>query len=435
MPKKIRLKDRDAIIQSLRAGVVPRRGLHHIQVGRSSEVKALMNDIDRIVDGGSAIRFVIGEYGAGKTFFLNLIRMIALEKGIVTIHADLSPDRRLQATGGQAQSLYSELMRNMSTRTRPDGGALPGVVERFVSKASQDAQKRGIDVNIAIQERLDDLSEIVGGYDFAEVISKYWHAHEAGDDSMKRSVLKWLRAEFTTRTDSRNAVGVRTFIDDSAFYDSLKLMSKFCIHAGYKGLFVLMDEMVNLHKITHSTSRNANYEQILRILNDSLQGSSESLAFVFAGTPEFLLDTRRGLYSYEALQSRLALNPFSQNNLVDFSGPVLSLANLTPEDIYVLLTKLYEVFVSCEKSGITLPENAIEAFMNHCNTRIGESYFRTPRTTIKSFMNLLAILDQNPGTQLEELIGNTHIEKDTGQVNQMFESELNEDDEFASFSI
>ena len=170
MPKKIRLKDRDAIIQSLRAGVVPRRGLHHIQVGRSFEVKALMNDIDRIVDGGSAIRFVIGEYGAGKTFFLNLIRMIALEKGIVTIHADLSPDRRLQATGGQAQSLYSELMRNMSTRTRPDGGALPGVVERFVSKASQDAQKRGIDVNIAIQERLDDLSEIVGGYDFAEVI-------------------------------------------------------------------------------------------------------------------------------------------------------------------------------------------------------------------------------------------------------------------------
>lgn len=435
MPNEIRLKDRDSIIQSLRAGVVPRRGLQHIQVGRSSEVKAMMNDIDRVIDGGSSIRFVIGEYGAGKTFFLNLIRMIALEKGIVTVHADLSPDRRLQAAGGQAQSLYSELMRNMSTRTRPDGGSLPGVVERFISKASQDAQKRSIDVNTAIQEKLDDLSEIVGGYDFAEVISKYWHAHETGDDSMKRSVLKWLRAEFTTRTDSRNAVGVRSYIDDSAFYDSLKLMSKFCIHAGYKGLFILMDEMVNLHKITQSTSRNANYEQILRILNDSLQGCSERTAFIFAGTPEFLLDTRRGLYSYEALQSRLALNPFSQNNLIDFSGPVLSLANLTPEDIYVLLAKLYEVFVACGQSDITLPDNAIEAFMSHCNRIIGDSYFRTPRTTIKSFMNLLAILDQNPDARLEELIGHTIVEKDTGHAKRIFESESNEDDEFASFSI
>src|SRR4029077_20146379 len=104
------------------AGVVPRTGQQHVQVGRVEEVKALIVDITRIADGGSAIRFVIGDFGSGKTFFLNLIRSIALEKKLVTIHADLTPDRRLQATGGQARALYSGLVRNLATRAKTECG-------------------------------------------------------------------------------------------------------------------------------------------------------------------------------------------------------------------------------------------------------------------------------------------------------------------------
>lgn len=437
--KKIRPKMRDAILQSLRAGVVPRQGLQHIQVGRAGEVNALLGEIERIADGGSAIRFIIGEYGAGKTFFLNLIRSIALEKKIVTAHADLTPDRRLQASGGQARTLYAELMRNLATRTKPDGGALPGVVERFVTTAMSEGDARGVSPEVVIRERLENISEMLGGYNFATVITEYWRGHDTGNDTLKSDAVRWLRGEFTTKTDARKALGVRGFIDDKSFYDHLKLMSRFVRLAGYKGLMICLDEMVNLFKIQHARSRNSNYEQILRILNDSLQGNSEGLGFLMGGTPEFLLDTRRGLYSYEALQSRLAQNTFARDGLVDFSGPVLRLANLTPEDMYVLLDKLRHVYASGDETAHLIPDEGLRTFMEHCNKRIGDSYFRTPRTTIKSFVDLLSILDQNPGATWRELIGNTRVERDPGPTEEPAENETtasaSDGDELASFRL
>jgi hypothetical protein len=388
--------------------VVPRIGQQHIQVGRINEVNALIADIDRIADGGSAIRFTIGEYGAGKTFFLNLIRSIAMERKLVTVHADLSPDRRLHATGGQARSLYAELMRNMATRTKPEGGALPFVVERFVTNALSEATERAVAPEVVIRDRLASLQEMTGGYDFAEVVAAYWRAHDVGNEELKSNAVRWLRGEFTTRTDARNAVGVRTMIDDASFYDHLKLFARFARLAGYGGLLVCLDELVNLYKLSHAQARNSNYEQILRILNDCLQGSAEGLGFVMGGTPDLLLDTRRGLYSYSALQSRLE-NSFAGSDLVDYSGPVLRLANLTPEDMLVLLGRLRHVYAAGDEGAYLLPDEALEAFMSHCANRVGDAYFRTPRTTIKEFVNLLAVLDQNPGTPWDGLIDRVEL--------------------------
>ena len=406
---RIRPRDRDAIIQSLRAGVVPRVGQQHIQVGRADEVAALVDDIDRVADGGSAFRLVIGEYGAGKSFFLNLVRSIALERKLVTVHADLSPERRLQATGGQARGLYAELMRNLSTRAKPEGGAMQSVVERFITSCLGAARSQGTDPETVIRLRLADLQEMVGGYDFAEVISAYWRAHDTGNDGLRSDVVRWLRGEFSTRTDSRRALGVRTIIDDRTFYDHLKLFARLVRLAGFSGLLVCLDEMVNLYKMSHTRARNSNYEQVLRILNDCLQGSAAGLGFVFSGTPEMLLDTRRGLYSYPALQSRLAENTFARKGLVDLSGPVIRLANLSPEDMYVLLTKLRHVFAGGDPASYLLPDDALEAFMHHCASRIGDAYFRTPRTTIKEFVNLLAVLDQNPGVRWSDLVDRVDI--------------------------
>ena len=321
--------DRHAIIQALRAGVVPRLGLQHIQVGRAREIAEMVRDVERIVEGGAAIRFVIGEYGSGKTFFLNLVRLVALEKGLVVLSADLAPDRRIHATGGQARSLFAELTRNASTRTKPDGGALASVVERFVTQAIREAKTAERTPGAVIRDKLGHLEELTGGYDFATVIAKYWEGHETGDEELKSNASRWLRAEFATRTDARKALGVRTIIDDASVYNHLKLMSAFVRQAGYSGLLVALDELVNLYKLTSSQARNANYEQILRILNDVLQGSAAHLGFVLGGTPEFLMDTRRGLYSYEALQSRLAENTFARDGLVDLSGPVVRLSSLT----------------------------------------------------------------------------------------------------------
>lgn len=428
----IRAKDRDAVIQSLRAGVVPRAGQHLIQVGRVKELEALMKDVDRIADAGSGFRVVIGEYGSGKTFFLNLVRAIAMEKKLVTMHADLNPDRRLHATGGQARSLYAELAKNLSTRTKPDGGALPGIVEKFISQAKTEAKTSGKPSETVVRERLDHLAEMVNGYDFAEVIAAYCRGFDEGNEQLKADAIRWLRGEFTTKTDARAALGVRTIIDDASIYDQLKLLARFVRLAGYSGLMVCLDELVNLYKLSNTQARNANYEQILRILNDSLQGSAEGLGLVLGGTPEFLMDTRRGLYSYAALQSRLAENTFAKAGMVDYSGPVLRLASLTPEDFYVLLHKLRHVYASGDTEKYLVPDDAIPTFMEHCAKRLGDAYFRTPRTTITAFINLLAVLEQNTSADWKELLGYVEVEQDRGGA---ADTAVEDDDELASFKL
>ncbi|MFP3848965.1 ATP-binding protein [Pseudomonas sp. W5-01] len=428
----IRPKDRDAVIQSLRAGVVPRAGQHLIQVGRAGELDALLKDIDRLADGGSAFRIVVGEYGAGKTFFLNLVRGIAMERKLVTMHADLNPDRRLHASGGQARSLYAELAKNMSTRTKPDGGALQGIVEKFISQAKSEAKTRGVESEVVIREFFADLTEMVNGYDFADVIAKYCQGFEQGNEQLKADAIRWLRGEFTTKTDARAALGVRTIIDDASVYDQLKLLSRFVRLAGFSGLMICLDELVNLYKLANTQARNANYEQILRILNDSLQGSTEGLGFVLGGTPEFLMDTRRGLYSYPALQSRLAENTFAKSGLIDLSGPVIRLSSLTPEDFYVLLQKLRNVYAYGDPGKYLMPDEAIPAFMAHCNQRLGEAYFRTPRTTITAFINLLAVLEQNPGADWRALVGAVQVAQDDGGKQDL---SIEADDELTSFKL
>ena len=408
----IRPRERDAMLQALRAGVTPRVGLRYIQVGRAREIAETIRDAERIMDGGSAFRLIIGDYGAGKTFFLNLVRLIALEKGLVTVHADLAPDRRLHATAGQARNLFAELMRNMATRTKADGGALKSVVERFISMAVRDAERENSSVADVIHERLNPLAELVSGFDFADVLNRYYAAYESHDEHQSQECLRWLRGEYATKTEARQRLGAREIIDDDRVYDFLKLYARFVRLVGYRGLLVSLDELVNLFKLTSSRARNQNYEQILRVLNDVLQGSAEGLWVLLGGTPEFLLDSRRGLYSYEALHSRLAENRFARDGLVDLSGPVIQLQMLSQEELYVLLCNVRHVFAGGECEKYLLPDEALHRFMRHCSEIIGDAYFRTPRNTIKAFVQLLSVLEQNPAADWRTLIGEVVCEKE-----------------------
>ena len=410
----IRPRERSAIIQSLRAGVTPRIGLEYIQVGRVNEVKALIEDLDNIEQGGSAFRIIIGDFGAGKSFFLQLIRYIALEKGMVVVNADMSPDRRLFASIGQARNLYKELARNLATRAHPEGNAMIPLVEKFITEQRRVADAEGRDVERVIKDKLNSLSELVDGYDFAQVISSYWKAYNEGNEDLKNNVIRYLRGEYTSRADARRDLGVRAIVEDSNVYDHIKLLARFVTQAGYKGLLVNLDEVVNLYKLPSQRARSSNYEQVLRILNDCLQGSAENVGFLFGGTPEFLMDQRKGLYSYEALHSRLAENTFAQiANVVDYHSPILMLQNLSPEEIYVLLCNIRNVFAGGNKDKYILPDEALKAFLEHCSKNIGDAYFRTPRNTIKAFVDLLSIVEQNPDLSWQSLIGNIKIDSET----------------------
>ena len=439
--RPIRNKEREIIIQSLRSGVVPKMGLHHIQVGRSEEIKSFVRDIQNVSEGGSSFRFVIGEYGSGKTFFLSLIRSIALEKGLVTMHADLSPFKRLHGSQGQARHLLSELISSLSTRTRQDGNALENILERFISVVKEEVSLTQKSFSYVVATLLKDMSDIPGGYNFIKVINAYCEAYEEDDDFLKSKALKWLRAEYTTKKDSYVDLGVREFISDKSLLNTIKLYCLLVRKAGYNGLMVCMDELVNLYKITNTVSRNANYEEILRMLNDTLQGSFSSLGFIMGGTPEFLTDHRRGLYSYEALRSRLTENTFaSQLGLMDYNTTVLRLASLTKEELYVLLQNLRHVFAYGDTEKYLVPDPALNAFLVHCSKKIGDSYFRTPRTTIKSFLDMLSLLEQYPQYKWSDILESVNIEKDreeSGINTDIGHSQIGKDidDEFASFKL
>lgn len=437
MQKRIRAKERDAIIQSLKTGVTPKIGIQHIQVGRVNELKAMIQDIKRIEDGGAAFRLIIGDYGSGKTFFMSVVRAIALENKFVTVHADLSPDRRLHATNGQAKNLYSELMINMATRNKPDGNALTSVVEKFITQVQKEADSTDSSVEKILHQRLSAISEMVGGYDFAKVIEAYWKASEQEDEQLKACAIKWLRAEYNSKIEARNDLGVRTIISDASFYDSLKIMSLFVRQAGYSGLLVNLDEMVNLYKLNSSQARKSNYEQILRMLNDCLQGNAEYIGFLLGGTPEFLLDPRKGLYSYEALQSRLADNNFAkQAGVIDYSSPALHLASLTPEELYILLKNLRHVYAYGDTSKYLVPDESLKTFLVHCSQTIGDAYFRTPRNTIKAFLDMLAVIEQNPDISWQQLLDSVEVEEEKdSDIDMEYTEDAQEDDELTDFKL
>ncbi len=415
-PSAVKPRERDAILQSLRAGVVPRVGLRHLQVGRKDEVGAVLSDLGRIEGGGAAVRFVIGKYGAGKSFFLNLARIVALEKKFVVAQADITTERRLHGSGGQARRLYAELMHNVATRAKPEGAAIANIVERFVSDLDHQVRSSGgesSDALKAIEDQLRPLQDLVSGYDFAMVLSKYLEGFQTHNEALMASALRWLKAEYRTKTEARQDLGVRSIIDDVQFYDYLKLFAAFVRLAGFAGLLVNIDEMgVLSHRLNSSQARSANYEAILRIVNDCLQGNVAGIGFLFGGTDTFLDDRRRGLASYEALATRLAENTFARGGLKDYSGPVIRLQNLSPEDLFVLLHNIRNVFALSDPSKYLIDDGGMKAFMAHCNKTLGSEFFLTPRRSVTAYVGLLSILEQNPVADIKSLLTETIIEKD-----------------------
>lgn len=444
MAVNINRRESAALINSLTAGVVPRIGLRHIAVGRQGEVNAFLQDLSTIEDGGAAFRFVCGQYGSGKSFLLQTIRNNAMERSFVVMDADLSPERRLTGTNGQGLSTYRELIQHLSTRTRPEGSALESILQKWIATMqATTAKEEGLQANdpqlvVAVSERIADilseLSEMAYGFAFANVIDAYWKGMKNGDDALKMSALRWLRGEFANKTEAKRELPVDSIIDDQNWYEFLKLFALFVKKAGYKGLLVFIDEGVNLYKINHKQARDSNYEKVLTVFNDTMQGKAEYIGVFMSGTPQFIYDERRGLFSYEALRSRLADNRFAVQGFVDFTSPVIKLNQLSSEEIYLLLERLCELHSSHYSYENTLGKDELTAFLNTVLGRLGADQLLTPREVTRDFLGLLNILHQNPGTTFDALINEQGFkvqsaEKDPEQIDE------ETDNLFAEFDI
>lgn len=410
IPKRIA----SAVINSLKGGVVPRIGLPYITVGRETEINALLHDVNIIAEGGASFRFIVGKYGSGKSFLLQTIRNYAMDRNFAVADADLSPERRLQGTKGQGLATYKELIRNLSTKTRPEGGALTLILDRWISNIqSETAVQSGLSpddpafsklVEQKIFEVIGSLNEMVHGFDFAKLLTRYYQSYLSGDDVTKTKVVKWFRGEYTNKTEARAELGVNIVISDDDWYECIKLFAVFLKKAGYNGLLVLVDELVNIYKIPNSITRQYNYEKILTMYNDTLQGKAQYLGIIMCGTPQCIEDTRRGVYSYEALRSRLAEGRFGREGVKDMLAPVIRLSPLTYEEMLVLIEKLAEIHADLFSYAQTVTEEDMVNFIKIEYGRIGADTNITPREVIRDFIELLNIVCQNPEIQIGELL-------------------------------
>lgn len=410
IPKRIA----SVIINSLKGGVVPRIGLPYITVGRENEIDAFLNDIEIIGEGGAAFRFIVGKYGSGKSFLLQTVRSYAMDKNMVVADADLSPERRLQGTRGQGLATYKELIRNMSTKTRPEGGALTLILDRWISGLQTEVMNEnslGIDddripalTERKISEVISSLNEMVHGFDFARLLTVYYKAYLNGDDESKARVVKWFRGEYTTKTEAKAELGVNIIITDDDWYEYIKLFALFLKKAGYSGLLILIDELVNIYKIPNSITRQYNYEKILTMYNDTMQGKAQYMGIIMSATPQCIEDTRRGVYSYEALKSRLTEGRFGKGELRDMSAPVIKLVPLTYEELLVLIEKLTEIHAVLYEYTPDVTENDMIEFIKLEFSRIGADSAITPREVIRDYIELLNIIHQNPGTDIKSLM-------------------------------
>ena len=401
------------ILNSLKGGVVPRIGLPYITVGREIEIQALLHDLDLIADGGASFRFLVGRYGSGKSFLIQTIRTHSMGENFVVADADLSPERRLQGGQGQGLATYRELIRNLSTKTRPEGGALALVLDRWVKNIQRKAAEECGSSSGAVYAQkflgvletfLDPLCELVHGYDFSAVLKKYAFAFVEEDTEAKAYVVKWLRGEYRTKTEARRELGVNVCIADDSWYDYLKLLAEFLTGAGYKGLVVMIDELVNLYKIPNSVTRQNNYEKILTMYNDTLQGKARHLGIIMGGTPQSIEDRRRGVYSYEALRSRLTQGRFAGEGLSDMLAPVIRLNPLTYEELLVLIEKLAEIHAGYFEYERSLSEDDLISFLQIEFGRVGSDSHLTPREVIRDFIELLDIVYQNPSVSISTLL-------------------------------
>ena len=416
-----------SLLASLAAGVVPRTGAPYVAIGRRDEIGAFLGDLENVSEGGAAMRFLIGRYGSGKSFLMQLVRGYAIERDFITADADLSPERRLYGTGGTGVATYRELMKNLASKASPDGGALPKIIARWISACraeigTDDPEGKLLHAHIA--NTLRDVEFMVGGFDFARVITAYYRAYCAGDDDKMSACLCWLRGEFSSKTEARRALGidVSEIVNDENWYDFIKLFAVLARKIGYRGFVVFIDECVNLYKIVHRVSRENNYEKILSMFNDALQGKAEGLLLVLGGTPQFLEDPRRGLFSYEALRSRLCDSRFFDAEFKNLIGPVIRLRRLSDDELYALIVRVTALYAQCYGQEPRISDADRIRFLEVCLSRTGAESLMTPREILRDYMTVLNILMQNPeidfATILERVTGPTvaQVEQESVQT-------------------
>ncbi len=403
----------NTLMNAISSGVVPRRGLEYIAVGRKKETQTFVNDLDDTADGGGAFRFISGRFGNGKSFMTQMVRNYAMDKGFVVMDADLAINRRITGSKGEGVNTYRELVKNTAYRTRPEGGAVEPILQEWAESLCDELGGRGAvtldGVRHIVRQKTADMASMQYYRDFATVLSQYVYSYLA--DQEDDPAIRWLKGEYDLKSNVRKDLGVSTLVDDSDWYEIIKLWTRLFVTLGYKGMVVFLDEAVVLYKLQNKVSRSNNYERLLTMFNDIMQGKSSYLSMYVCGTPEFIQDPNRGLYSYEALKSRLVSGRY-ETGYDNYLGPVINLRPLSNEEIFVLLRTVKGLHE--QRYGYTsdIDDRKLEIYLKTVLSGSVSSSMLTPREITRDLISLLDTLHQNPQATFEQLVQGRKVAND-----------------------
>ena len=416
MTDKVPRRTLVTMMNALSSGVVPRRGLEYIAVGRKRETETFVNDLEDTAEGGGAFRFISGRFGNGKSFMTQMVRNYAMDRGFVVMDADLAVNRRLTGSKREGLNTYRELVKNMATRARPDGGAMEPLLQTWAADIAASlagdgdpSEIRTEDILRAVRSASSDMSNMQHHQDFIGAVTAYIRDQREGVDDIY--ALRWLKGESEHKLDARRNLGSGTLIDDSNWYDFIKLWAELSVRMGYRGLVVFMDEGVVLYKLQSKASRNNNYERLLTMFNDIMQGKASHLSMYVCGTPEFIEDHNRGLHSYEALRSRLVTGRY-ENGYDNYLGPVINLRPLNDEEVFVLLRTIRDIHEQRYGYESGIDDAMLETYLRTVMEGSISSAMITPREITRDLISLLDTLHQNPDAGFSDMVSGRTVAAD-----------------------
>jgi hypothetical protein len=287
------------------------------------------------------------------------------------------------------------------------------------------------DIKARIYKVTAEIEGLVNGFEFASVLICYFDGYLESDEQKKSNALRWFRGEYGTKSEARREIGINYIITDETWYENLKIFALFLVRAGYKGLYVMVDELAYLYNLHNRTTRQNNYEKILAIYNDCLTGKAQYLGIIMGAVPQCVEDTDTGIFSYGALRSRLSPGKFATENDRDLSSPIINLRPLTVDEMFVLTEKLAEIHAELYDYDIDISNDEITAFLKAEYERVGAAEQITPREIIRDFIEILNIMYSNKNKRVSDILADNGFEFAKPETDEYDDV----DDDFASFRI
>lgn len=398
----------ESIINALKNGNVPPEGVGEICVGRERELEEFDKIFSKVKDGAAVTRFLNGEFGSGKSFFLKLLEERALADNFVVAKVTLSRD----VPFNKFEVVYRSIVASLRCKT---GTSLEHIIEKWTTQLRMMALRETTDPyqqeRIVIDNINNDLKEVrKHATTFAAAIENYYKLSARGDQETAKYAMAWLSGEKNIPYTIKRQFGVKGDIDRENAFKYLEALSSFLMALKYSGLIILIDEAEHIMTLHTKKLRDTAYDYMRFIYDECSLGRFHNTLFIFAGTPEFFEDPKMGVPSYTALNERI--EDVLNTEFKDLRKPIIRLDGFKKDNLMELSDRLISMHEEVYEWEAKPVRESLDGIIARHEANAELTGYISPRNFVKSFISVLDVVQQNPELRSEEEILDLFEEKE-----------------------